>query len=142
MIQDLDINLLRHFGIKDSYIDEQKFRKELETIIESETTEMSHLCQKEQSTTLYRINLTFLNPNSSPQKNWTSKTLAVLESGLKKVGSMIELIPEIVYTLLTIVVIIIFFQFYNVSRDSCHKKKTKKRLKEKQSLTQTENAQV
>ena len=66
----------------------------------------------------------------------------MVEIGLKKVGSMIKWIPEMVYTLLAIVVIFIFFKFYNVSKDSCHKKKIKKMLKEKQSLTPTVNAQV
>lgn len=75
-------------------------------------------------------------------KNWTSQKLAIVESGLKKVSSMIEYIPEIVYTILAILMLMAMFKIYDVSKDSCHKKKSKKMLKEEQPLTRTEDAQV
>ena len=138
----LDMNLPRHFGIEDSDIDEQKLKKQLDSIIASETVEMSHLELERAKYDTLSDKFEIFESEFQSAKNWTSKKLEVVENGIKKVGSMIAWIPEIVYALLAIVIIMAIFKFYDVSKDSCHKKKTKKTLKEEQPLTRNEDAQV
>ena len=71
----MDMNLPRHFGIKDSDIDEQKLRKQLESIIESETTEMSHLESERAKYDTLSNKFDIFESEFQSAKNLTSKNL-------------------------------------------------------------------
>ena len=131
--------------IDDTTKNENDFKQQLDTIINSERTELSHLQSEKVKYDKIVTKFQLFEDEFEAVKNMTQDKLKVVEDGIEHFGSSMVYIPELVYSLLACFICFIFFKIYDVSSSFCSTKKgikNKSTIKEQQPLNQIEEAEV